>query len=332
VRATKLIILPLLAVLIIASIAAIVPVRATPPPPEDHYVDGFTAAYTDWTAVGTSPYLNAPDDGSYVEGTTDAAMMGWFTFADIDPSYFTLYAIEAVWLEGYTNGPLNTGLDYDVYNGAGAWLGSLYGNGGPQWLQMRWIAPGDPTSNTDASLLTEGGFNAFRCALYFYDPGNAGGPGNIVDSLRLHVTFMYKPMPPYPFMIVDPAENIVAVGTTFTVNIEIPPAPYTPVYDLYGFEFKLRFNPMVIQGVGTIVNGGFFPWNAMEWANEINNVEGFAWYSLTMPFGAPKGLNGYGVLATITFTMVYEDPVISSLTLDDTLMGNRYATPIFHGV
>lgn len=331
-RANKLITLPILAVLIIASIAGIVPVRAQVPAPEYHYVDGFSADFTGWTAVGTSPYLNAPDDGSYIEGTTDAAYMAWFTFTDVDPSYFTLYAIEHVWLEGYTNGPLNTGVDYDVYNAAFDWLGSLYGNDSPQWVRMRWIAPDDPTDNTDTTLLTESGFNAFKVLLYFYDPGNVGGAGNIIDSLRLYVTFMEKPVPPYPFMSVSPAANIAQVGETFAVNIEIASPPYKPVYDLYGFEFRLAFNPTVIQGVGLIVNGGFFPSNAIEWANVIDNVEGFAWYSLTMPFGAPKGVNGYGVLATITFTMIKADPAITELVLYDTLMGNRYATPIVHGI
>lgn len=328
-RANKLIILPILAVLIIANMTAIVPVRAAVPPPEYLYVDGFTAEKTDWTEVGTSPYLNAPGDGSYIEGTTDAAQERWFTFEDIAPLPIDA-AIDKVWLEGYTNGPYDTGVDFDVYNAGFDWLGSLYANGSPQWVNLRWVPPGAPTSDSDPSLLSESGLNGFKVLLYFYDPDAHGGPGNIVDALRLLVTYKEKPLPPYPFMMVSPAVSSAGVGETFAINIAIAPPPYTPIADLYGFEFKLAFNPMVIQTVGNILNGGFLPSNAIQWANVTDNVAGFVWYSLTMPFGAPKGVSGSGVLATITFTAV--NLGVSELTLYDTLMGNRYATPIVHGL
>ena len=95
-KTNKLIALPILAVLIIASMAAIVPVRAAIPPPAYLYVDGFDATRVDWTEVGASPYLNAPGDGNYIEATVDTAQERWFTFEDIDPSYFTDYAIDEV--------------------------------------------------------------------------------------------------------------------------------------------------------------------------------------------------------------------------------------------
>jgi hypothetical protein len=323
----KLIILPMLAVLII-NMAAIVPVRAAVPPTEYLYVDGFDATKVDWTEVGTSPYLNAPGDGNYIEGTTDAAQERWFTFEDIAPLDIDA-AIDKVWLEGYTNGPYDTGVDFDVYNAGFDWLGSLYANDSPQWVNLRWVAPGAPTSDSDASLLSESGLNGFKCLVYFYDPGGAGGLGNIVDALRLLVTYKEKPLPPYPFMMVSPAVSTAGVGETFAIDIVIAPLPYTPIYDLYGFEFKVKFNPAVVQAV-VIGNGGFMPSNAIVWANVTDNTAGFAWFSLTMPFGAPKGVSGSGSLATITFTVMGVGAC--GFDIYDTLMGNRYATPIVHEI
>jgi len=188
--------------------------RTTAPPSVYLYVNEFTADYTEWTAVGDSPYLDAPDDGNYVEGTFDAAFMAFFGFEDI-----TLgdRLIDNVQLEGYTNGPLNEGIDYDAYSQNFAWVGSLYGAGAPAWVTPRWVGA-DTTSDMEPSLLTEAGINDFGLLLYLYDPDSLGGPGNIVDCARLRVDFAsVAPVDP-PIYTILPGENIT-VETTWILDM-----------------------------------------------------------------------------------------------------------------
>jgi len=321
-KINKLIALPILAVLIIASMPAIIPVRGAVPPPVYLYVDGFTAERTAWTAVGTSPYLNAPGDGSYIEGTVDTAQERWFTFQDIDPSYFTDYAIDKVWLEGYTDGPLDGDVDFDVYNGLFTWLGSLYADGAPKWVNLRWVS--GPTSDLDPKLKTQEGLNAFKVLLYFYDPYGHGGPGNIVDAIRLMVTF--KPAyPPIPVLAVSPKVNTGAVSETFSIEIIIKGAPYVSVIDLYGIEFKLAFDPNVVMAMSVSPGAFWMPVGVTEWINQID-PSGFVWYSITRPFGTPGGISGSGTIALIDFSVVGVG--VSGLDLYDVLAGNRYAVPI----
>jgi len=159
------------------------------------YVDGFTAERQQWTEVGTGPFLDAPDDGNYIEGSSDGAQHRWFTFEDFELGDAI---IDYVQLEGYTDGPYNEGFDYDVYFTGFNWVGSLYGNGaGPEWLTPRWVGS-DTTSDLYPALLTEAGINDGEVMVYDYDPDAAGGPGNIVDCLRLHVVFAAGRAPETP--------------------------------------------------------------------------------------------------------------------------------------
>jgi len=154
-----------------------------PPPDEILYVDGFDFAYTAWTAHGASPYLNATEDGNYIEATSDSAMQAWFSFMNVTPGV----TIKKVVLEGYTNGPYNEDVDYDVYTPSFTWLGSLYATGTPAWVTTRWI---DLTlDEIYPDVLTEEGLNSLQVLVYFYDPEGHGGSGNIVDALRLKVWY-----------------------------------------------------------------------------------------------------------------------------------------------
>jgi len=80
--------------------------------PIDLYVDGFTGERTDWTEVGASPFLDAAEDGNYLLGSSDAAQHRWFSFEDFELGDSI---IDYVQLEGYTNGPYNEAIDYDIY-------------------------------------------------------------------------------------------------------------------------------------------------------------------------------------------------------------------------
>ena len=160
------------------------------PPNETLYVNEFTADYVDWTTYGASPYLNATGDGNYVEATTNMAMIAWFGFENVTPGA----TIAKVVLEGYTNGPYNEDVDYDVYNQSYTWLGSLYAMGGSTWVTPRWID--DQTlDERDPTVLTEEGLNSLRVLVFFYDPEGSGGAGNIIDAMRLKVWYQ-GPEPP----------------------------------------------------------------------------------------------------------------------------------------
>jgi len=111
-------------------------------------------------------------------------------------------------------------------------------------------------------------------------------------------------------------------GSSFAIDINI-----TDVNNLYGFEFKLGYQTSVLTATN-IAMGSFFWPNSTQWINQINDVEGYAWYSLTLPAGTPpeKALDGNGTLATIEF--VVDDFGVSILDLYDVLMGDGYANPI----
>jgi len=214
--------------------------------------NAFTAERNLWTAVGTSPYLNAPDDGSYIEGTTDGAQMRWFEFEDIATEGSV---IDKVTLEGYTNGPYNEGLDFDVYDGDFNWLGSLYASGGPAWVTPRWLDPGQVASDIVPALLTEAGVNSFKAMVYFYDPGLAGGAGNIVDCIRLKVEYKTD------------RTNMPSDATVY----EIQPGEVA--------ELVLAYFPLLIVDAGTYVTTAtvYFSYTSYIW-NTAEHVITRSWH------------------------------------------------------
>lgn len=174
--------LALVLVLVSVMMMNMQPVHATPYEYE-LYVDGFNPSITEWAVSGASPWLNATDD-SYIEGTFDGAWMCNFTFEDI--SLPPCEVITKVVLEGYTNGPYNASVDYDVYTLPDfIWLGSLYATGAPAWVTPRWIS--ETVDEAYPAALTEAGLNNLEVLLYFYDILGLGGANNTIDALRLKV-------------------------------------------------------------------------------------------------------------------------------------------------
>jgi hypothetical protein len=174
---------------------------APPRASETYKVDGFTASYQEWTEVGTAPFLDDETDGNYITGTGDATWHAWFTFEDIDLSDGA--KIKTIRLWGFTNGPSNDAVDYDVYSQNFAWLGSLYGAGSPQWVAPRWVGPDETVDVLEPSSKTEAGFNDFMVLMYGYGPASAADE---VHALKLVVEF-YPPLDP-----VDPPVYTVQGG------------------------------------------------------------------------------------------------------------------------
>ena len=182
-RGKSIVSLSLVLVLVSVMMMGIQPVDANPYEYE-LYVDDFKPWMSQWDVSGASPWLDAIDS-SYIEGTFHLALMGNFTFEDINLP--PCEVITKVVLEGYTNGPYTYDVDYDVFTLPDVvWLGSLYATGAPAWVTPRWVW-GAPASDLDPTLLTEEGINNLQLVVLFYDPAGLGGTGNIIDALRLKV-------------------------------------------------------------------------------------------------------------------------------------------------
>lgn len=97
---------------------------------------------------------------------------------------------------------------------------------------------------------------------------------------------------------VDPTVSNVTAGQAFSLDIRI-----TGVTDLYAFEFDLGFDPTVLSATnvtegGFLLSGGptlFVP-------GTIDNTAGTITYTADVLNGAVAGVNGAGILATISFT------------------------------
>jgi hypothetical protein len=179
--------------------------RTVAPPPEYLYVNEFVPIWTMWTTYGADPWLDAPDDGNYVEMGPDGTLMGVWGFDDID---LAGRLINRVVLEGYTNAPYDEGIDIDIYSFPDfGWLGSLYGVGAPAWVGVRWTT--DYVSDVVPSTLTQSGLNGFMVLGYSY---YGTGSGEFVDCLRLRVEFAsVAPVAP-PVYELGPGETMTLEG------------------------------------------------------------------------------------------------------------------------
>jgi hypothetical protein len=178
--------------------------RTVAPPPEYLYVNEFIPWLTMWTTYGADPWLDAPDDGNYVEMGPDGTIMGVWGFDDID---LAGRLINRVVLEGYTNAPYDEGVDFDIYSAFDfTWLGSLYGTGAPAWVGVRWTA--DYVSDVCPWTLEQAGLNGFQVlGLSYYGTGS----GEILDCLRLRVEFA-------SVAPVEPPEYELAAGATMSTE------------------------------------------------------------------------------------------------------------------
>ncbi len=97
---------------------------------------------------------------------------------------------------------------------------------------------------------------------------------------------------------IDPPSPTVTVGETFSLNVQI-----TGAIDLYAFEFDLGFDPGVLSANNTY-EGAFLPsGGATLFINgTIDNLGGTISYTADSLQGAIPGVNGSGILATMSFT------------------------------
>lgn len=198
---------------------------------EYYYVNSFTPIWTDWNTTGSSPYLEAIEDGSYITGTEYCQLIGLFDFEDITLAPGDI--IKSVTLEGYTRSD-HIDIDMDVYVFIGwsyaGWAGSLWGGDTWSWHTVRWVTA--VTSERIPALLTEDGFNDFRVVIHYWTPtGEPLGDAQI-DALRLKVEFTG--------LAGDPAYCRVDPGETVKIN---PDA----VWDLYSFDVASYVTTVTIE-------------------------------------------------------------------------------------
>ena len=125
-----------------------------------------------------------------------------------------------------------------------------------------------------------------------------------------------------PPLIVD--QTLVA-GETFTVDIVI-----MDVSDLYGFDLKLGYDTSVLTATAVSFAGNIFEPGYFPWMQEINDGIGRVWLVVTQELGAPAGVSGSGLLATITFVV---DAIGDSyLELYDTELRDSLKNLISHTV
>ena len=152
---------------------------------EYYYVNEFTATRIRWAQIGTSPYLDKADGTSYVSGDTYCTTVGMFGFQDITLNPGDI--IYRVTLEGRTRAA-HGDIDYDVYDAAFNWYGSLWGGGAWSWKTPRWTT--DTIDIVNPAVKTQAGFNSFQVLLHYYTPaGNTLGPADL-DALRLKVEYI----------------------------------------------------------------------------------------------------------------------------------------------
>ena len=109
-------------------------------------------------------------------------------------------------------------------------------------------------------------------------------------------------------ILVNPATSTGAVGTSFSVNIDVVDVPATS--GLYGWEFTLSFNPGILE-VTSISRGAFlgddtwWAWGFIE--PVIDNFNGLATVGdMLIDLSPGQGKIGSGTLATITFYILGE--------------------------
>jgi hypothetical protein len=96
---------------------------------------------------------------------------------------------------------------------------------------------------------------------------------------------------------IEPTPSTFSVGDTFSLNIVV-----TDVIDLYGFQFDIEFSPSILSATG-ITEGAFLlsGGSTLFIPGAIDNVLGTISFTGDTLLSAPPGVDGSGILASVTF-------------------------------
>jgi hypothetical protein len=108
--------------------------------------------------------------------------------------------------------------------------------------------------------------------------------------------------------------NPAVVGTPLALNVLI-----TGVVDLFGYQFSLAFNPLVLQATGA-TEGAFLPTAGATIfdSGAVNNALGTVTLAFGTLTGPVPGASGSGVLARINFNVIARGN--SALTFSDVIL------------
>jgi len=100
---------------------------------------------------------------------------------------------------------------------------------------------------------------------------------------------------PEPSVFVSPPSIAVNVNQTFELDINVSEAS-----DLYGWEFKLGWNPTLLDVVNVTENSFLSTGGETYIVSKVNNVEGYILVGCTLLRNI-TGVNGNGTAATVEF-------------------------------
>jgi len=145
-------------------------------------------------------------------------------------------------------------------------------------------------------------------AVFLYTAMNEIGPNSLVAST--------------PTISVDPSISSAEVGKTFMINIRI-----SDVIDLYGWEFRLRWNSSLLDVLSVTEEGFLKGGGSTFFVNNINNTLGYMLVDCTLVGNVP-GVSGNGILATVEFSVKRQGGCV--LDLYDTKLVNSLEEAITH--
>lgn len=121
---------------------------------------------------------------------------------------------------------------------------------------------------------------------------------------------------------VNPLTSSALVGQNFTIDINI-----SDVFDLYGWEFRLRWNSTLLDVVN-VTEGSFLKQGGNTFFTfKTNNTAGYILVDCTL-LGSILGVSGNGMLATVEFYV--ESAGESILDLYNTILVNSQEQTIYH--
>jgi hypothetical protein len=131
-------------------------------------------------------------------------------------------------------------------------------------------------------------------------------------------------------LYIDPELTVTQVPSTFSINISI-----AEVTDLCGWEFKLYYQNSFLNATGYAEGsflklGGSTGFYVPRFTDNYNETHGLVGMICTLNDFTNGGVNGSGVLASVTFKAKRAGN--SSLILQDTKLRNRNIEPINHTI
>jgi hypothetical protein len=147
-----------------------------------YYVNSFSGTYTDWTRVGTSPYLNAvdyPANYVYITGTQRNKRIGYFGFQDAGAEQSETISKVYVEINGYAS--FDPDIGYPTVN--------LYVYDGSTWTLFSSIALTSTKQwiSIDVSSIINTWAKVNACQIYLVYTGYTSLQDALVDAARIKV-------------------------------------------------------------------------------------------------------------------------------------------------